>query len=368
MKEHLLDFQQSLISKGSTERHAKERCDRIKRVFEGCGFVKWDDISASKVLKQISEIRKTFKTVETEKINGRKIKRKKVKYLGVISVKTKNYYISAVKHFCQWMVQDNRAGESPVEHLKPILLKGQRNVRRALEPDQLRGLLEVTKVADISFGMTGYQRATLYQIAAETGLKASELRSLKVSDLDFDNHVITIQAAYTKNRQLAEIHLKKETSKMLKDFTYGQLPSKELFNLPHPCSLSRMIRKDLEDANIKPEDTSNSKLDFHSLRHTFGTMLAAAGVHPKTAQDLMRHSDINLTMSRYTHTLRGQAQKAIESLTDLSLLSNQSQKATGTDNQPVDGAYKPAYKKLTENTYSELIQSSSIGIKTKGKD
>jgi hypothetical protein len=74
-------------------------------------------------------------------------------------------------------------------------------------------------------------------------------------------------------------------------------------------------------------------------------MLAASGVHPKTAQELMRHSDINLTMSRYSHTLRGQTAKAVESLPDFTLPSKQSQKATGTDDISVDGAYKPAYKK-----------------------
>ena len=205
------------------------------------------------------------------------------------------------------MVQDNRASESPIEHLKPIPLKGQTNSRKTLESDQLRGLLEATKAADISFGMIGYQRSILYQIEVETGLRASEIRSLKVSDLDLDNNIITIKAAYTKNRQQAEINLKKETALLLKDFTNGQLPHKELFRLAHPCSLSRMLRKDLENAKIKYDDTSNGKIDFQSLRHAFGTMLAASGVHPKTAQDLMRHSDINLTMSRYTHTLRGQA-------------------------------------------------------------
>jgi hypothetical protein len=59
----------------------------------------------------------------------------------------------------------------------------------------------------------------------------------------------------------------------------------------------------------------------------------------------MRHSDINLTMSIYTHTLRGQAQKAIESLPDLSLRSSQRQKATGADDKPVGGAYKKLTKK-----------------------
>ena len=62
-------------------------------------------------------------------------------------------------------------------------------------------------------------------------------------------------------------------------------------------------------------------------------MLAASGVHPKVAQSIMRHSDINLTMSRYSHVLRGQESEAIERLPNLSLPSRQSQRAraTGTD-------------------------------------
>ncbi|HSV26336.1 MAG TPA: tyrosine-type recombinase/integrase, partial [Sedimentisphaerales bacterium] len=68
----------------------------------------------------------------------------------------------------------------------------------------------------------------------------------------------------------------------------------------------------------------------HSFRHTFGTMLAASGVHPKTAQDLMRHSDINLTMSRYTHTLRGQAAAAVASLPNFSIVEVAEADKTGT--------------------------------------
>ena len=75
----------------------------------------------------------------------------------------------------------------------------------------------------------------------------------------------------------------------------------------------------------------NGKIDFHSLRHTFGTILAASGIHPKTAQELMRHSDINLTMSRYSHTLRGQEAKAIESLPDFDAPISAEAIATGTD-------------------------------------
>jgi len=37
------------------------------------------------------------------------------------------------------------------------------------------------------------------------------------------------------------------------------------------------------------------------MRHTFATLLARNGVLPATAQKLMRHSDIRLTMNTYTH-------------------------------------------------------------------
>jgi integrase len=39
--------------------------------------------------------------------------------------------------------------------------------------------------------------------------------------------------------------------------------------------------------------------DFHGLRHTFITNLRDAGVDPKVAQKLARHSDIRLTMDIY---------------------------------------------------------------------
>ena len=57
--------------------------------------------------------------------------------------------------------------------------------------------------------------------------------------------------------------------------------------------------------------------DFHALRHTFITNLAQAGVHPKTAQALARHSTITLTMDRYTHALQEDQTRALDVLPSL---------------------------------------------------
>jgi hypothetical protein len=52
------------------------------------------------------------------------------------------------------------------------------------------------------------------------------------------------------------------------------------------------------------QDDRGGVFDFHSLRHQYISNLASAGVHPKMAQTLARHSTITLTLG-YTHA--GQA-------------------------------------------------------------
>ena len=55
-------------------------------------------------------------------------------------------------------------------------------------------------------------------------------------------------------------------------------------------------------------DDSGKVFDFHALKGKCASLLAASGVHPKTAQSIMRHSDINLTMNAYTHAQRAGSQ------------------------------------------------------------
>src|SRR5262249_41850902 len=64
---------------------------------------------------------------------------------------------------------------------------------------------------------------------------------------------------------------------------------------------AKLVKTDLEAAGLPYVDTQGQVFDFHALRHQFISNLAAAGVHPKVAQALARHSTITLTMDRYTH-------------------------------------------------------------------
>ncbi len=334
----LADSTQSLLAKSRTKKHINQTIQALRRIFDACKFTYWGDISASQILQKISEFRIQVEIVEIEKINDKKVKKRKSKDLGPISARTFNFHLKAVKQFCRWMVQDRRASESPVSHLECANEKmDRRHDRRPLEPNQIRHLLETTKEGSKRFGMTGYERALLYRLAIETGLRAKELRSLKRSSFDFNNLTVTAEIRYTKNKKVAILPLRKDTAIDLQVFLSSKTPNTKAFKVP--IKTADMLKEDLAAAGIPYVDDAERYVDFHALRHTTGSLLAASGAHPKVAQDILRHSDINLTMSLYTHTLRGQKSEAIANLPNLSQPSKERQKAikTGTYDENVTG-------------------------------
>ena len=316
-------------------------------MFNGCTFKLWSDIQPSKVQQYLNDLRQGK--------NG-------------ISAQTFNFYLNAVKQFCKWMVQDQRASESPLNHLKGLNVRtDRRHDRRALEPKEIRRLLESTRKAPERFGMTGYQRAMLYRLAIETGLRASELKSLRVSSFNLKSCFVIVEAGYTKNRRKCTLPLRENTAEEFKHFLKGKMPNVQVFNIPDKPA--KMIQADLADTEVKDDsgnvilkaipyvDGTGRYVDFHALRHTAGSLLAASGAHPKVVQSIMRHSDINLTMSRYTHIFSGQESKAVENLPDLSLPSEEVLKATGTN-----GKAEPALtNQLTKKSCSDSDSMSLVG-------
>ena len=103
---------------------------------------------------------------------------------------------------------------------------------------------------------------------------------------------------------------------------------------------AEMIRKDLERVGIPYVDQNGHYADFHALRKTFISNLSKAGVLPKTAQVLARHSDINLTMNTYTTLGLHDQVAGVEALPpiatpDRPAKETQELRATGTGGQQV---------------------------------
>ena len=171
LSDHVSDWRQYLKDKGNTEDYAEQRATRVQIAFDGCGVEAWSDISASALQRHLADLR--------DKTGG-------------ISAQTYNHYLQACKSFCLWMIKDRRATSSPLQHLESMrVLSTHRKVkRRAATADEMRRLLEATGAAQRRYGMEGYERATLYRFAVETGLRSGEIRSLRASSFDFESNTV----------------------------------------------------------------------------------------------------------------------------------------------------------------------------------
>ena len=186
----------------------------------------------------------------------------------------------------------------------------------------------------------------MYVLAAWTGYRKAEIGSLTKRSFRLDAHppAVTVAAAYSKRKRQDTQVLHPQVVKLLREWlkTKVEIPSDQLLfpvSAKVPGGIerrtSKMMRTDLEAAREKwIDEASNDEekqkriasdylsyenddgafADFHSNRHTFITNLERAGVSPRTAQSLARHSDIRLTMGVYTHIGLHDQTSAVESL------------------------------------------------------
>lgn len=239
-----------------------------------------------------------------------------------------------------------------VSHLSKVNARVDvRVVRRALSQEELAAVVEAAENGEPFRDLSGSDKALLYLTAAFTGLRVSELASLTAESLDFRANppTLTVEASCSKHRREDVLPLHPELALRLRSwlqerdrrtFEGGTIPfnradsAEPLFPGTWPDRAAKMLRHDLKAARTNwlnqaaadeeraerersdylKYETDDGRADFHALRHTFISNLAASGVHPKLAKELARHSTISLTMDRYTHVGLVDMNAALESL------------------------------------------------------
>jgi integrase len=214
--------------------------------------------------------------------------------------KTIDSYADGVVSFCNWCVSRGYLPDNPLRGLARFDTTP-RSKRRAVTVDDIRKL----------FAKCSPKRRDAYEVALASGLRAGELRSLRVKHLSVERSGLYLDANWTKNRKSGFQPLPAALVARLAESAEGKGRDEPLLYVPsHPA---RDLERDLEAAGI-PKTTPEGKVDFHALRNAYTTMVIEAGANLKEAQTLARHATPQLTANVYARTRMGRLHDLAETV------------------------------------------------------
>ena len=259
---HLSNWAAALKLAGITQARQREVVAKVRRILEAA------NVTASKTITA-EQARGVFTLWDSEKRRW--------------SAQTKAHYLKALNQFLR------HAALPAIRITLPVIRANKTYQRGALSLEQASALVTSTASSCTTFrGLDGHRRALLYRLILTTGLRRKEAMALTPAHLRASR--ISLIAGETKNRRAASIDVGPALSTALATITGRLFPGNW-----HDRS-AVMVRRDAAAAGVNV----TTRLDLHSLRHTFITWCAAK-FRVEITQQLARHSTSVLTLDYYTH-------------------------------------------------------------------
>lgn len=234
------------------------------------------------------------------------------------SNKTINNNIVLLKSIFNYAKNNDILVKNPIEKVKK--LQNKQIEMNFLKLDDIKLLLEKCKTEK---KYTRYY--PLLYTAIFTGMRRGEILALTWHDVDFKHKTIRVNKSVYKNtvvdpKTLAsnrKVDMTNELCQVLQEHKKNRnkvttlvFPNKEGKFMDPDNLVERFFKKLTGDCGLY-------SIRWHDLRHTYVSLLIAAGVPIKYIQSQVGHSSIQVTMDRYGHLLpdvNTQAVSALESL------------------------------------------------------
>jgi integrase len=220
--------------------------------------------------------------------------------------KTLNDYLAAMSGLFTWLQRASLVERNPLKLVGKSETRGkERRKRRAFTPEELGAVIAVAG---------GHRLAIL--TAYYTGVRRKELGQLEWGDIQttIDGVFVVPRASTTKNHEAKRCYLPWWFARELAEAKpHGASGGDRIFSRGSIPSMG-MYKALLERAGIPYKNDQGRQADFHALRRTMNTHLGQRGVDPQIRQEIMRHSDIALTLDVYTDKPMLPLAEAIEKL------------------------------------------------------
>jgi site-specific recombinase XerD len=208
---------------------------------------------------------------------------------------TVNRFRTFISSVFTYAVHTERLGANPCIHVARYREDAAR-VRwlRAAEETAIRSVL--TNPAHIAE----------FDLALNTGMRRGEQFWLRWRDVDFDNRILTVKGK-TGQRHVCANASALAALKILQTITGAREFVVREANRPGAKrDWRRWFDRACREAGV-------ADFHWHDLRHSFASRLVMAGVDIRTAQELLGHKSIVMTM-RYSHLSADHRQAAVERL------------------------------------------------------
>src|ERR687895_659478 len=191
--------------------------------------------------------------------------------------------MSAIREYFRFLEGVGQITKSPTVGVETP--KREKNTRQFLRSD------EYTKM--LSLAGANPRDYAILQVFLQTGIRVSELASLRVPDVDLLKPSVVVSG---KGKVSREIALEKKGIQALKSYLAvrpDSLSERLFLNYKGEPISERGIRKFV----VKyPKAAGITKqVSCHTLRHTFATYKAEKGVSPFQLQQWLRHANLNTT-------------------------------------------------------------------------
>lgn len=243
--------------------------------------------------------------------------------------RTRNQWAGTLHQFGRWLVRERHARANPFDGLaRGNVERDRRYVRRVLDPGDLDRLIRAAHESTQKVrGLTGPDRAMLYAVASLTGRRLGALRKMTAANVVWEGSTpvaITTSARIQKSGKAHTVPIHPEFAADLAAWLASKPASGPLWSgwanwsdrgadlVKHDLAIAReawiseagkdkaeRARREASD-RMRYRDAAGEVADFHSLRGSFITSLAVAGVPLTAAQALADHSDPKLTANVYT--------------------------------------------------------------------
>ncbi|WP_138416837.1 site-specific tyrosine recombinase XerD [Aquibacillus sediminis] len=199
--------------------------------------------------------------------------------------------LSSLRSFHQFLVREYRISDDPTLHIDTP--KKDKKLPKVLSPLEIEKLLSINAQDPLTI-----RNKAMLEMLYATGLRVSELISLKLSDLHLTMGFVRCLGKGSKERIVPLGDIAKESIELYIQFSREQLVQNKqtdaLFVNQHGKPLTRQgfgnILKTITDqVGIRKEVTP------HTLRHSFATHLLENGADLRAVQEMLGHSDISTT-------------------------------------------------------------------------